>query len=302
MISLMRCSILMLLFSLIIPSGYTMSNDSIMHLMPNGDSALTIESEQVIVTDKAFYDYINGAAELYLKYGFQKLGRRSYLLEDKDELKVEVYDMGAPENAFGVFSYSKDTANLALGQGGQYMAGSLIFWQDRYFVSIFAHRETKPIKEQMHRIAEHISQAIGQKKALPTFFHVTPKQERVEGSLFYFTHHAWQNKYGWLANENIFRVDQHTRALLAQYGPRKDRYLLFVVEYPTPREAKKARKKGLPKLNPQLGKHRLVRTSDSRWMGYKMKDRLLVFVYRAPSQKKVSGLLEQTVENYSGKP
>ncbi|MBS3806156.1 MAG: hypothetical protein KGY60_01515 [Bacteroidales bacterium] len=271
---------------------------SLMGLLPGETHSLKLESEQIIQAREDFYAYINGGAELYLNYGFHKLAKRNYLFEETYELKAEVFDMGSPANAFGVFSYSKDTANIDLGQGGQQMGSSLIFWQDRYFVSIFAHQERDEIKDQMIRMGRSISKAIGKEGALPPVFKIIPEESLVSGSTFYFHHHAWQNKYRYISNDNVFNIDEHVHALLNQYGDPGNRYFFLMVEYPSVQSARKAYKKATGRILPYLRRHRTVENDRGEWMGCEVKDKLLMFVLDAPSRQKATYLLEQTAENY----
>ncbi|MBU0985670.1 MAG: hypothetical protein KKH68_00325, partial [Proteobacteria bacterium] len=51
------------------------------------------------------YEYINGAAEFFIAYGFTELAGANYapVSGDKDTVTVDIYDMGNKLNAFGVF-------------------------------------------------------------------------------------------------------------------------------------------------------------------------------------------------------
>jgi len=299
LIIMQSCFICLLLCLFISSEGFSMKSDTLLlNLLPAETSSLQVESEQIIETREDFYAYINGGAELYLNYGFRKLAKRNYLFEETYELKAEVFDMGSPANAFGVFSYSKDTSNLDLGQGGQQIGSSLIFWQNRYFVSIFAHQEQEEIKDEMIRMGRAISKAIGKEGALPDVFKAIPQKMLVAGSTFYFHHHAWQNKYRYISNDNVFHIDEHVHALLNQYGEPPNRYYLLMVEYPSVQSARKAYKKATGRILPYLREHSTAENEKGEWMGCEVKDKLLMFVLDAPSRQKATYLLEQTAENY----
>lgn len=65
------------------------------------------------------WEYINGAAELFLAYGFQSL--RSCDLSHKDlVVTVDIYDMGTRLNAFGVYNTERprQTKPLSIGAAG----------------------------------------------------------------------------------------------------------------------------------------------------------------------------------------
>lgn len=59
------------------------------------------------------FEAINGAAEVYLEYGFTSMARSSYTRK-KQTLDVEVYQMRDPDAAYGIFSNMNDDppANL----------------------------------------------------------------------------------------------------------------------------------------------------------------------------------------------
>ncbi|MDT8401172.1 MAG: DUF6599 family protein [Bacteroidales bacterium] len=63
-----------------------------------------IKSER-IYTKESLFGYMNGGAELYLEYGFDRLVVSEIDIGDT-EYKVEVYKMNDPEAAYGIYSVS----------------------------------------------------------------------------------------------------------------------------------------------------------------------------------------------------
>ncbi|MGM0530096.1 MAG: DUF6599 family protein [Bacteroidota bacterium] len=297
----MKQRIILIFLSLLFTiEAYPMNQDTVlMKKLPESTASLPVESEKVYEVAEELYDYINGGAELYLNYGFRKLAQRIYKFGEENEIKAEIFDLSAPKNAYGVFSYSKDTANMEIGQGGQYLGGSLIFWQDRYFVSIYAKKETDEIREEILHMGRKISDAIGTTAELPAVFKVIPERSLVKGSTFFFYHHAWQNKFRYISNENIFNIDDHVNALLNQYGGPQNRYYLLIVEYPDRKQARKACKKGRKKFSKIIKRKRVGQDEDGLWMGCDTEDQLLMFVIDAPSKEEATYLLDQTAENYT---
>ena len=49
------------------------------------------------------FEYINGSADLYLAYDFQRLITVTFLNPDYQSLTIDIYDMGNELNAFGVY-------------------------------------------------------------------------------------------------------------------------------------------------------------------------------------------------------
>lgn len=55
---------------------------------------------------RALFGYINGGAELYLEYGFKKLGRQEVQYAG-ERFVVEIYQMAGPNEAYGIFSVQR---------------------------------------------------------------------------------------------------------------------------------------------------------------------------------------------------
>ncbi|HOW85284.1 MAG TPA: hypothetical protein P5119_08440 [Candidatus Aminicenantes bacterium] len=87
------------------------------------------------------FEYINGAAESYLSYDFREL-----LVVDFEKkgtaatLTAEIYDLGLPVNAFGIFGSERYPENKPVGLGdlGYVEGEALNFLSGRYYVKMLA--------------------------------------------------------------------------------------------------------------------------------------------------------------------
>jgi hypothetical protein len=88
---------------------------------------------------QGLFDYINGAAPLYIERNFRKLAAAEMSVAG-GELTCDVYDMAARENAAAVFeAESTPTAQPAeLGDAGRSGSMALVFRKDRYYVKLTA--------------------------------------------------------------------------------------------------------------------------------------------------------------------
>jgi len=120
----------------------------------------------------------------------------------------------------------------------------------------------------------------------------------VEGSTFYFHHHAWQNKFRFISNDNIFNINENVKALLAQYGKKQQRYYLLVLAYPDKNTAIRMLKESSPLLAKGLKKKKVVQNEKGQWIGVRQNEHLLMYVFDAPSKDKVEYLVERTLEKY----
>lgn len=99
-----------------------------------------------IVGKPAFYDRenlsdrINGEAELFLPYGFDRMAAARYSPERKPDsgMDVEIYRMGSPLDAFGMFANyrQKEGRALPVGTEANLSASQLFLYQGRHFVHI----------------------------------------------------------------------------------------------------------------------------------------------------------------------
>ncbi|NUQ00071.1 MAG: hypothetical protein HUU35_09490, partial [Armatimonadetes bacterium] len=82
------------------------------------------------------YEKIDGRAEAYLAYGFERLECATYT-KGKDSVDLFVYDMGSPLQAFGMYTSERGEGKaLSVGQQGYQAQGSLFYWQQRYYVQL----------------------------------------------------------------------------------------------------------------------------------------------------------------------
>jgi hypothetical protein len=98
------------------------------------------------------YSYIDGAADMFIAYGFVKLQGAEYVdTADKQEsMTVDMYDMGSPLSAFGIFNSKKDpeSPSLNIGAGSCGTEQFVIFYKDRLYVEIqprIARDKNKPV-------------------------------------------------------------------------------------------------------------------------------------------------------------
>lgn len=91
------------------------------------------------VADNLF-DYMNGNAEGYLIYQFQRMSGVT-CKKDGVTLVFDVSEMASPDMAYGIFAANRDLRRPAvrIGMGGQIVPRKAIFAKDRYYVEIAAN-------------------------------------------------------------------------------------------------------------------------------------------------------------------
>ncbi|MBN2245994.1 MAG: hypothetical protein JW755_09125, partial [Candidatus Aminicenantes bacterium] len=93
-------------------------------------------SEEYVGED--LYLYINGGAEIYHEFGFQRMLVQDYKNDNEKTISLELYEMTDPESAFGIYTFKRGDSGegLALGNGGSLEDYYLNFWKGRFLVTI----------------------------------------------------------------------------------------------------------------------------------------------------------------------
>jgi hypothetical protein len=239
------------------------------------------------------YDYIDGGAELYLSYGFQSLVNRTYTQPGQPDIILDIFDMGSSQNAFGVFSHSREKVEQEFGQGSQYTAGSLLFWKDRYFISILASPETPESSQVIKKLAGIIESHIEKEGSLPALVDLLPRDSLIEESVKYFKHYIWLNSYYFIANQNILHIDENTDAVLAKYRENNGKSLLLLVQYPDTESAKVAYQDFVKNYFLGISDPAAVRLEDGSWTGIRLQANLIVAVFNSTSRESVNHLIKE---------
>jgi hypothetical protein len=237
---------------------------------------------------KTLYEYIDGGAELYISFGLERV-QAFFFAKGKDEIKVDVFDMGTSHNAFGIFSHGRERVEADFGQGSEYAGGLLTFWKDRYYVSILGYPETAEVREVVHALGRAIAALVPRTGPLPPIVGLLPKTHQVPASVRYFRHHVWLNSAFFVAHDNLLGIGKEAPAALARYAPPGSKHVLVVVEYPDAKLAEEARRAFATRY---LGdaKASVAKVKD-RFAGIRAAGRRVTVVFDAPSRAAVEQAL-----------
>jgi len=127
---------------------------------------------------ETLFEYIDGAAESYLGYDFKELRVFQFKGKERASLTVEVYDMGIPKNAFGIFSVerSPEGRSVPVGLQGYQEEGALNFLTGPYYVKLICYDagETTPIV--LESFARAVEIKAGEKGSLSPLLEAFPRE------------------------------------------------------------------------------------------------------------------------------
>ena len=143
-------------------------------MLPNGKSAARFYSSDL-------YRYMDGGADIYLKYGLVGLAHREYQSAGV-EMTVDVFDMGSPLQAFGIYSAERSPEYhfISIGAEGYSSESTLNFLQGRYYVRLSAFGDRAA--PALDSFARTISRSIGGDRSLPAVLDILPRENRVARS------------------------------------------------------------------------------------------------------------------------
>lgn len=246
---------------------------------------------------RTIFDYIDGAGEVYLSYGFRDVTVHRFLREGSPEITVEIFDMGSAEDAYGVFTYARESESEGIGQAYEYRGSVLCFWQDRFYVCVTCYEQTAETKEVLPELARQIAERLPDDGSRPPLIDVLPAEQRVEHSERFFHLHSSLNYHYFVARENLLNMGPETRAVMARYTPGSVR--LLCVQYPEATAASAGFQGFADGFLPESETGAPVPMENGLWTGARLIDRFVVVVFDATGEEQANNLLDSAEANVS---
>lgn len=105
-------------------------------------SGWSMIEKPVLYNKDTLFERINGESELFFPYGFDLLaaGRYAKAGDQNIALEADIYRMGSPLDAFGIYANYRRPGEppIRFGAGGFVTSSQLLFHQDRYFIRLQA--------------------------------------------------------------------------------------------------------------------------------------------------------------------
>jgi hypothetical protein len=182
---LILLSVLILMF---IETGVFSRSSDIESLLPKDiPEGWTLIDGPHQYTKKTLFEHIDGQAEIFFKYGFQKSVFTIYQNKKNPESQIEmdIYDLGNVVQAFGIFSrFRNEDRPMGIGLDSYLDEHSALFYKGRYFV-LFYSTESNP--SILKGWAEKIALKILDHSLSPKEIGFFPKNELKPGSIQYFS-------------------------------------------------------------------------------------------------------------------
>jgi hypothetical protein len=146
----------------------------------------TPQGEPATYDAAGLWELINGAADVFLAYGFEEVTVQNYSSGDV-VAAISVYDMGRPLNAFGIYRTEAPASEAALSIGTEAVVSppyQCLLLKDRYYVKVeVSEGEFDQVTGES--LVTAIADALPGEAGLPPEFEALPTAGMVPGSSQY---------------------------------------------------------------------------------------------------------------------
>ena len=181
---------------------------------------------QIYLPDNLF-EYINGAAEIYLNYDFMKLISLSYESKEKQSIIVDIYQHSNLNNTFGIYCQEKPLKGnfLNIGTQGYYEDGILNFFKGVYYVKLSSFDLGDKDRSILTSIAKKIEKELEGISCFPEPVKCLPQKEKIINSERYIA-------------KNFLGYSFLNSAFVADYKVNDKKFRVFIIESYNNKKAK----------------------------------------------------------------
>ena len=174
------------------------------------------------------WDFIDGAADTYLAYGFIDLHVAEYK-KGKNVIKLELYRHSDNTMAFGIYSTERSSSFRFMNLGAQgYIAdGAINFFKGDYYVKIRTYSKSEKTQRSAESLALKISNSLTGDSKMPSMLSRFPEAGKKPNEETYI-------------NESVLGHKFLNKAFKAIYVIGSDNFSVFILENSSPEEAKKS--------------------------------------------------------------
>lgn len=241
--------------------------------------------------------YFSGGGDLYLAYDFRRLTSRDYVRPASPRLTAEIFEMGSPEEAFGLFTGEREASPADIGNGGLSGTRYLQFWKGPTFVRILTEREMPESRKAMTALAREIAASLPPGGRKPLIVSCLPTQDLLPGRVSYFHLRTTLDRLRFPGDASALNLGPKTDAVYAEYRREGKSLEAFVGLYPSEDEAHRALDSVLETYfgvkNARPAEVVSKKISAGRFACVRLIGRTLILVFNAPDRGAARTLSDQ---------
>lgn len=174
------------------------------------------------------WDFIDGAADIYLAYGFVDLHVAEYK-KGKNVIKLEIYEQGDNTMAFGIYSSERSPSFSFqnLGSQGYITDGAINFYKGNYYVKIRTYSKNENTLKSAESLAINVASMLTGDAKLPSALTLFPSNGKKINEETYISESVLGHKF-------------LTKAFKANYESGPDIFSIYILENITSDETQKS--------------------------------------------------------------
>ena len=183
------------------------------------------ETNYPVFTPENLWDFINGAADTYLSYGFIDLHVAEYK-KGKNVIKLEIYKHGNNTMAFGIYSSERSPSFnfINLGAQGYITGGAMNFFEGDYYIKIRTYSKKEKTLQAAQSLAYKVSDMLNGDSKMPAMLSRFPSNGKKINEETYI-------------NESVLGHKFLSKAFKTNYEVGSDNFSIFIQEHNSPQEA-----------------------------------------------------------------
>lgn len=241
---------------------------------------------------QTIFDYMDGAGEVFLSFAYERMFVRRFSKSETEALTVEVYDMGTPADAYGIFTRFRSGEDVEIGRTSSYTPANLNFWKGRYFITVFTMASTGESKADILDMARSIDAGITYGGDLPLVVTLLPTEDLIEETIRFFHLHTDLNRHYFVSDSNILDLDREVDAAIATYREGDGFNYLLVIRYPEEDRAATVFDSFLEIYMPEAAESGIVQIEDGLWAAAVRIGEFITVVFDASTSERALLLLE----------
>jgi hypothetical protein len=181
-----------------------------------------------VFTPENLWDFIDGAADNYLAYGFVNLHVAEYK-KGKNVIKLEIYRHSDNTMAFGIYSSERSPSFrfINLGAQGYVAEGSVNFFKGKYYVKIRTYSKDQKALQSTEKLAFKVADLLEGENSIPVVLSRFPEAGKKINEETYI-------------NESVLGHKFLNRAFKAEYETGNDKFAIYLIESRSPEETWKS--------------------------------------------------------------
>jgi hypothetical protein len=174
------------------------------------------------------WDFINGAADTYLSYGFVDLHVAEYK-KGKNVIKLEIYRHSDHTLAFGIYSTERSPSFrfMNLGAQGYFADGAINFYKGNYYVKIRTYSKNEKTLKSAESLALKVATMLEGNSEMPSVLSLFPEVGKKVNEETYI-------------NESVLGHKFLNKAFKAIYVAGNDTFSILIMENNSPVETRKS--------------------------------------------------------------